>query len=258
MSSVRLDIEELRAIEHNELQFLARHRSATWPMGFGELFVSSDRSVKTWNFIGALDIAGELERSIGICRQVFTDWNMTPCLKVTPFSSPPELPAYLRDHGWSPAVTLTHMVANGDGALDAGPSAVRVRACTTSADIRLFSEVQSAGFGVPQWVAWVEKTNAINLHHPGQAFYIAEIDGAAVAVALLLISDTVAGLYAVATLPEARRRGASRALAARAYRDAIDRGAEVVCLNTLKGGPAEQVFARLGFRSVFDSQFFVS
>ena len=41
-------------LEENELVFLRRHRSATYELGFGTLFISSEPDSLTWNFVGAL------------------------------------------------------------------------------------------------------------------------------------------------------------------------------------------------------------
>jgi GNAT superfamily N-acetyltransferase len=249
-------VEEMQALEGNELQFLAQHRSATWRIGVGELFISSDRAVKTWNFAGALDFGSDIPEGVALCEKVFADWDRVPCLKVTPLTAPAALAQYLRSVGWAPAVTLVHMVYTGAKSEADADTGVHIAACTTLRDVRLFSEVQSAGFGVPSWVQWVEKVNAINLHRPNQIFYVAEVDGVSAAVCLLLMSGTVGGLYAVATLPTARRHGVARALVRRALRDATDRGANTLCLNTLKGGPAQDVFSKIGFTPVFDSEFY--
>lgn len=244
-------------LEENELAFLREHRSAVWNLGFGRLFVSSDRAVRTWNFIGALASEGDAGSVIDRCRGFFGQWELPPCLKLTPFSRPHGLQSALASDGWRVAVTLDHMVHPTPEAIAPGPPDVRVCAAASPEEVRTFSEVQSAGFGVPDWVGWVETVNQVNVGRPHQRFYVARIAGEPVGVTLLLLTGEVAGLYAVATLPEARGRGVARALVHRAAGEARDLGATTLCLNTAAGGPAQAVFSALGFRTVFPSRFFV-
>jgi GNAT superfamily N-acetyltransferase len=248
----------VEALEQNELLFLQQHRSAVWDMAFGQLFVSSDRSVKTWNFLGALtDSTGDdASQIVATAEAVFADWQMTPCIKITPRTSPPSLEAVLKSAGWKVAVTLAHMVYEQTSGSVAG-NTLKVRECRSDQDILLFTGIQSDGFGVPQWRDWVGKVNLINSRRGNQVFYIAEDRGEPAGVALLLMSGAVGGLYAVTTLPAFRGRGVARALAHAAIEECQSRGLSTLCLNTLNGGPAQEAFRRFGFRNEFDSRFFV-
>ncbi|HEU4522429.1 MAG TPA: GNAT family N-acetyltransferase [Thermoanaerobaculia bacterium] len=197
----------------------------------------------------------DVEAALALCDLVFADWKMTPCLKVTPFSRPANLETRLLETGWAVATTLTHMVKS-TGTATQTAQGIGIRVCTTEDDVRTFSEVQSTAFGAPEWVRWVHKVNVVNVPRTDQRFYVADVDGEPSGVCLLVVTGDVAGLYAVATLPAVRHRGVARALVDRAASDARDMGASVLCLNTLKHGPAEQAFARLGFQSVFESKFY--
>jgi GNAT superfamily N-acetyltransferase len=245
-----------RDIEANELLFVEQHRSAVWDAGPGRLFVSSDREVKTWNFIGALEATdAPWDEFLSTAEGQFSEWKMTPCIKLTP-SSPPELEPLLVAAGWKEAVRLTHMV-HPTRRLGPADSTVAVRVCTTPDEVRTFSEVQSAGFDAPEWVDWVHKVNVVNVRRSNQRFYVADRDGEPAGVCLLLLSGRVAGLYAVATLAASRGRGIARALVARAASDAELLGATTLCLNTATGGAAQEAFRRLGFEDAFDSRFLV-
>ena len=241
-------------LEQNELVFLRQHRSAIFDCGYGTAFVSSDPAPLTWNFVGALrSSATGVDEAIDRTGQLFADWNRTPCVKVTPMTEPEEWPARLERRGWVRSVRLTHMVL--DAVFDGGAD-ITVRACEGADDIARFSDVQSEGFGVPQWRSWVHKINLINASRTDQCFYLAEADGEIAGVCLVLRTGSVAGLYAVATLERHRRRGVARALIARAATDARAHGCETLCLNTASAGAAEAAFQRVGFRSVFESVFY--
>ncbi|MBK5259814.1 MAG: GNAT family N-acetyltransferase [Thermoanaerobaculia bacterium] len=243
-------------LEENELLFLRGHRSAVYDLGFGSLYISSDAKPLTWNFAGALRAGADSQDST-IDRTVafFTDWNRTPCLKVTPASEPEGWEAALTRRGWAPRVRLNHMVLNRVESTT-NPD-VHVRLCSTDEDLRAFSRTQCEGFGVPEWIEWVHKINVINSRRDDQRFYIAELESRFVGVSLLVSAHRVGGLYAVATDPEARGRGVARALIACAAADSGKLGNEILCLNTVAGGAAETVFRGAGFVDVFESRFYV-
>jgi predicted GNAT family acetyltransferase len=241
-------------LESNELLFIEQHRSAVWNLEGGRMFVSSDRAVKTWNFLGAIRTA-DPATLIEDATEVFAAWEMTPCVKITPFTSS-GVEALLTRSGWQEAVRLAHMIRP----LDPIPVSdrVTVRECASSEDIREFSQLQSAGFGAPEWFSWVHPINRVNLPRRNQRFYIADFDGHPAGVLLLVHSGEVAGIYAVATLEELRGQGVARTLVARALDDAKTLGASTFCLNTLSGGPAQTAFRKMGFENVFDSVFYTT
>jgi GNAT superfamily N-acetyltransferase len=78
--------------------------------------------------------------------------------------------------------------------------------------------------------------------------YLARLDGRPVATALGAILDGVVAIYNVATVPEARRRGAGSAVTAAAMADAQARGARWAILESSEMGLP--VYERLGFRQV--------
>jgi len=74
------------------------------------------------------------------------------------------------------------------------------------------------------------------------------LDGELVATSSLAFDDGVAGIYNVATLPHARRKGFATALTAHAARDGRDLGASVAILQSSKAGFS--VYSSLGFEQV--------
>ncbi len=83
---------------------------------------------------------------------------------------------------------------------------------------------------------------------PANPIYIAIVDGAIVARASASHGEHGVTLFGGATLPEARGRGAYRALVAARWRDAIERGTPLVV--TQAGTMSRPILARLGFREV--------
>ena len=78
--------------------------------------------------------------------------------------------------------------------------------------------------------------------------WIALLDGAPVAAAGLFVAAGVAGIYNVATVPEARGRGIGRAITAAALVEAVARGQRTAVLGASEMG--YPVYRRLGFRDV--------
>jgi ribosomal protein S18 acetylase RimI-like enzyme len=81
-----------------------------------------------------------------------------------------------------------------------------------------------------------------------QRVVIARIDGRPVSTALGFVVDDVVGVYNVATIPEAERRGAGSAVTRAVLEDAIGRGARSAVLQTSEPGRA--VYERIGFHDV--------
>lgn len=78
------------------------------------------------------------------------------------------------------------------------------------------------------------------------------LDGEPVAVSSLVMTDGLAGIYAVATLPAARKRGIGAAMTLHAMIEGKRRGAQQVSLQaTAMGRP---VYEKIGYRKVFDYQ----
>lgn len=78
--------------------------------------------------------------------------------------------------------------------------------------------------------------------------WIARLDGVPVAAAALFDAAGVAGIYNVATVPEARGRGIGRAVTATAIQEGVARGHRVAVLGASELG--YPVYRRLGFREV--------
>lgn len=84
--------------------------------------------------------------------------------------------------------------------------------------------------------------------YQGQLRYIGFLDGRPVATAAMTLDAGVAGIYAVATLPEARGKGVGRAMTARPLLQARELGYRV---GTLQASPmGYPLYRKMGFQEV--------
>ena len=96
----------------------------------------------------------------------------------------------------------------------------------------------------------------VGLHPPsGLRRYLGYLDGVPVATSALVLHAGVAGIYAVATLPEARRQGIAAAMTRLPLLDAFAGGYQV---GTLQASPmGYPVYQRLGFATVWGIELYL-
>jgi GNAT superfamily N-acetyltransferase len=122
------------------------------------------------------------------------------------------------------------------------PAGVEVRRARTRDELLEAGRIAAVAFGMPGEVPEPEEPT------PGLETYIAYVDGRPVARGTAAFSEHGATLFGGATLPEARGRGAYRALVAARWEDAVARGTPV--LVTQAGRMSRPILERLGFRGV--------
>jgi len=88
-----------------------------------------------------------------------------------------------------------------------------------------------------------------------QIRYIGYLDGQPVASTAMVMDAGVAGIYAVATIPEARKRGIGKYLTQMPLLEARDRGYRVGILQASSAG--YPIYQRLGFKDVFKYQLYL-
>ncbi len=120
-----------------------------------------------------------------------------------------------------------------------------IRVPASEQELEDFARVVAAGFDAP-----LEMTRALagfaRFGIPDQELYVGYHDGQAVASSTLALTHRVAGVYNVATLPTARRRGYGEAMTAHAVRRGAERGALIASLQASDMG--RPVYERMGFR----------
>lgn len=123
------------------------------------------------------------------------------------------------------------------------PSDVEVRRVATDDEWYESERIAVVAFG--EKVAAERRPYTPN---PASPIYLAYVDGQPAARGSASYSEHGVTLFGGATLPEARGRGAYRALVAARWRDAVERGTPI--LVTQASPMSRPILARLGFREV--------
>jgi GNAT superfamily N-acetyltransferase len=118
---------------------------------------------------------------------------------------------------------------------------IEIRTAETDDDRLVGARIAAVAFGGPAPDVPPEPD-------PNNVMYLAYVDGEPVARASASFSEHGVTLFGGSTLPEARGRGAYRALVAARWDDAVQRGTPV--LVTQAGAMSRPILARLGFREV--------
>jgi len=129
------------------------------------------------------------------------------------------------------------------------PAGVEVRRARTREELLEAGRIAAVGFGIPGAVPEPEEPT------PGLETYVAYVDGRPAARATAAFTQYGATLFGGATLPEARGRGAYRALVAARWEDAVARGTPM--LVTQAGRMSRPILERLGFRAVCEIRILV-
>ena len=150
----------------------------------------------------------------------------------------------------SPCMSLDLGSALLDGGAP-GDGGFTIATIANQADARVWSDVLGAASGLPQAFSDAYFPFAVKVaQNPTGPLrnYGLWLDGELVATSSLALNDGVAGIYNVATLPHARRKGLATVLTAQAVRDGRDLGASVAILQSSKAGFG--VYRNLGFEQV--------
>lgn len=183
----------------------------------------------------------------GFYRDVKVEWCLSADHKLTGLFG--KAMSYLRISRWarSPEMILKRM--------DFKP-----RAQHSALEVKKMKDVQS----LREWVATAERGYEMTrgfmkllsskraLEIPGFTFLMGYDAGKPVAVSASFVSDGVAGVYAVGTVPEGRGRGYGEAMSAAAAQLGFDLGCEISSLQASQMG--FPVYHRMGYRHVFDYQ----
>jgi hypothetical protein len=123
------------------------------------------------------------------------------------------------------------------------PPDVEVRRVETVDEAFAAERIAAVAFGMPP-----PERPAQFRPDPRNVVYLAYVDGEPAARGSASFGERGVTLFGGSTLPEARGRGAYRALVAARWQDAVDRGTPV--LVTQAGPMSRPILARLGFREV--------
>jgi ribosomal protein S18 acetylase RimI-like enzyme len=139
------------------------------------------------------------------------------------------------------------------------PVGLTVRRVETARELRDFCRAAGRGFRIPEWYLRIAFTRGRSGHFTADRalrLFVGYLEGAPVATSAAVTSDRVTGIFFVATVPRARRRGLGAALTWAAIDDGRRLGAEAAWLQSSIVG--RSMYERIGFRRVHDDYDWVS
>jgi ribosomal protein S18 acetylase RimI-like enzyme len=130
-----------------------------------------------------------------------------------------------------------------------------IRPVEDLATLRLWTRIHAAGFGMPPSTTGpiYDLLASLGADRPLR-FYLGYLDGQPVAISTLFLESDVAGIYDVATLPEARRKGIGAAMTLAPLLAMREAGCRVGILQSSAMG--YYVYLRLGFVTVCKMEHF--
>jgi GNAT superfamily N-acetyltransferase len=169
---------------------------------------------------------------------------------VGPKASPPDLEARLDAQGLPPDGDVPGMAVDLRQIADElpAPPGVAIQPAEQTKDLEQLARVLLAGFHFPEALAAPVIhgfTGAPPAPEGTIRHYLARLEGTPVAATTLLLAAGVAGIYSVATVPEARGQGIAATLVAAALRDGRAAGYRIGVLQSSEMG--YRVYQRLGF-----------
>ena len=189
-----------------------------------------------------------IERVLGYFRELRLDMTWW----IGPTSTPADLGTRLIAHGLKAEAPVPGMAAPLDGWQPPPvPAELVVRRVTDDAAFHAVTEVMFAGFEMPAELVmpFEERFREFCVGPRAiQQTFLGTIDGRAVATSLGMIVDDTIGIFNVATLPDARRRGYGAAVTAAAMAHGQAGGARRAILESSPMG--RSVYESLGFRQV--------
>lgn len=179
---------------------------------------------------------------------------------ISPLSRPEGIGELLQSYGMAPVGEVPAMAMNLedlDDQLDTIPGFTYEK--VNDADMQaLWGRIAAIGNGCGTGVIEAMSQMESTIDAPSyceQQRYIGYLDGQPVASTAMVTDAGVAGIYAVATIPEARKRGIGKYLTQMPLLEARERGYRVGILQASSAG--YPIYQRLGFKDVFKYQLYL-
>jgi hypothetical protein len=147
---------------------------------------------------------------------------------------------------WLPGMALHPIAAPSSQPGDPGHE---IRPATDAVGIEDHILTAAAGFGLPEPL--LRSVVALDLlGRPGVTFYVGYSDGVPVSSGLGVRTGRTMGIYNIATVEGARKRGYGAAMTARIASDGAAAGCDVAALQASEMG--RPIYERLGYRTVVE------
>ena len=214
-----------------------------------------------WNCVSHLDVAPrEADRMIEESISYFRSYKRPFLWYVTPSTRPRDLAGRLESHGFTHVADNPGMAADIEELADGPPmpSGFSLEPVEDKGALRRFFDIWTAGYGYPEFI----KEPFIRLYadigfNPERPdlLYLGYLNGKPVATSMLLLEGSTAGIWWVAVLPEARRRGIGTVMTIKPLMEARSRGIRHTVLISSKMGLS--LYRRLGFREYTKLSYYV-
>jgi ribosomal protein S18 acetylase RimI-like enzyme len=177
------------------------------------------------------------------------------CFRTSPLTRPKTFTSLLEMRGFEKKLEELVMVFKGKQLDDQLNPDIKVEEVTET-EIDVYSKLFLINFEIPmKWKRGVDRL-ALNWMEQGWKCYLAYFKGKPVGTCLLSSLNGTGGIFNVGTLKEHRRRGVGTALTVHALTDSIEEGNSLHTLETLKGGNAEHLYKKIGFKTEHTISYF--
>lgn len=207
-----------------------------------------------FNAVFRAHLAGDaVEAAIKEVQFAAAQWHVPLFWWLTPTTTPPNLGDTLRKHGFLHAGTVPGMAVEL-ARLDtqaALPDDLTIKVVEDDAALATWATIAAVGTGFAPPVAAMVTALELDVGlQPANALrrYVGYLGGVPVAASGMVLHAGVAGIFAVATLPEARRQGIGGAMTRIPLLDALADGYNVGTLQASEMG--YPVYKKLGFETV--------
>ena len=225
-------------ILENHINFLSKHRGLRESLEYGE-FIHSDKTEYNIAFPLSTEAIEKISKNYTMYLPqwvLINEYMKLNCKK---------------------AGCLTYMVLTAGKTKWEANEKIIIKKASSLSDIEDFSLVQGRAFceaeeEFNEWYPWMREKNINNLDDKTQSFYVAYENEKPVAVTLCIYHKNIAGIYAVATMPQHRKKGISTTLIQRAVDDAIRNNLTTITLQTSTESYAHSFYKKLGFEDAFD------
>ena len=192
------------------------------------------------------NLEANIEKAIGRFREKGVPGNWF----VGPATQPPDIGNALLSHGFAQSDIQPGMAVDLRTLPDLTlPPGFEIEPLTSVDQLKGYGEVTLRGFGLPASLldTALEYVKSAEIDSVSQEHsYLGLMDGKTVGVSTVIYGAGVAGIYRVATIPEARGKGVGTAMTLRPLLDARDKGYRVGILQSSKMGYS--VYKKIGFR----------
>ena len=205
-----------------------------------------------YNTVIKFNAADDAEQRIDEIFEHYRERNVPFAWIVHPSAQPRDLDARLQDRGLEEAEVAMGMAMELDAlpALDEAPAGIEIEEVDEESDVMEFLELAAWRWEVPadavHHLADLEAAFKVGAAGSPIRAWLARRDGVAVSKATLCLDAGVAGVYGVATRPEARGMGLARNLTLAALRAARSAGYGRAVLHS--SPMARSLYRSIGFR----------